>query len=189
MVTTNDPNLAKRVNMLRNHGATISEEQRHHGPKPYLMPDFPVMGFNYRMTDMQAAVGIVQLGKLDRLINEREHYAAFYNQQLAEVFWLQTPQAPSGYKHGWQAYVCYVNEDLAPAPRNDLMEILQNKGIHTRPGTHAIHMLSYYRERFGYSPEDFPVSRDCAEKTIALPLHNQMTPDDYDYVVQILKGL
>ena len=70
-MTTNDAALAERMNQLRNHGATISEEQRHHGPQPYLLPEFNLLGFNYRMTDLQGAVGLVQLRKLDRFIEER----------------------------------------------------------------------------------------------------------------------
>ncbi len=76
MVTTNDDKLAERAKILRNHGASISEEERHSGPRPYLLPDFDVMGFNYRMTDLQGALGLVQLSKLDRFIDERAAGAA-----------------------------------------------------------------------------------------------------------------
>ena len=69
MVTTNNDQLAEQMNMLRNHGASISEEQRHHGPKPYILPDFNLLGFNYRMTDLQGAVGLVQLEKMEQFIS------------------------------------------------------------------------------------------------------------------------
>src|SRR5437870_598029 len=75
MITTADGNLAQRMEMLRNHGATVSEELRHSGRKPYLLPDFNLIGFNYRMTDLQASVGLVQLAKLDRFIAERHDMA------------------------------------------------------------------------------------------------------------------
>src|SRR5262245_24409381 len=78
MLTTNDPALAARAEILRNHGASASEEARHHGPKPYLLADFNVLGFNYRMSDLQGAVGAVQLTKLDRFIDERNHWASRY---------------------------------------------------------------------------------------------------------------
>ena len=71
MVTTNNDQLAEKISMLRNHGASVSEEQRHHGPRPYILPDFNLMGFNYRMTDLQGAVGVVQLKKIDQFIDER----------------------------------------------------------------------------------------------------------------------
>ena len=75
MVTTNNDQLAEQMNMLRNHGASISEEQRHHGPKPYILPDFNLLGFNYRMTDLQGAVGLVQLEKMEQFISERQRWA------------------------------------------------------------------------------------------------------------------
>ena len=189
MVTTADAELAERMNQLRNHGATLSEEQRHHGPRPYLLPEFNLLGFNYRMTDLQGAVGLVQLGKLDGFIDERARWAEYYCDQLAGIDWLRLPSAPAGGRHGWQAFVTYIDPAKAPMPRNDMMEILQAKGISTRPGTHAVHMLAYYRDRFGFNPEDFPGARDCNDHTMAIPLHNRMTAEDYAYVVEAIRQL
>ena len=189
MVTTADAELAERMNQLRNHGATLSEEQRHHGPRPYLLPEFNLLGFNYRMTDLQGAVGLVQLGKLDGFIDERARWAEYYCDQLAGIDWLRLPSAPAGGRHGWQAFVTYIDPAKAPMPRNDMMEILQAKGISTRPGTHAVHMLAYYRDRFGFNPEDFPGARDCNDHTMAIPLHNRMTAEDYAYVVAAIRQL
>jgi dTDP-4-amino-4,6-dideoxygalactose transaminase len=189
MVTTHDDALAARVEMLRNHGASVSEEQRHRGPRPYLMAEFNLLGYNYRMTDLQGAVGLVQLGKLDRFIAERQHWADYYASELAAVPWLRMPKVPSGWTHGWQAYVCYVDERKAPRARNDIMEELQNRGISTRPGTHAVHMLGYYQRRFGLQADAFPAGRDCDGYTIALPLHNRMSPDDFAHVVASIRAL
>jgi perosamine synthetase len=189
MVTTNNAALAERMNQLRNHGASISEEQRHRGPRPYLLPDFNLLGYNYRMTDLQAAVGLVQLGKLDAFIDERARGAAFYREQLAGLDWLRLPEELPGGRHGWQAFVTYVDPNRAPMPRNDLMECLQTQGIATRPGTHAVHMLSFYRQRFNLAPEDFPGARDCNDHSMAIPLHNQMNEGDYHYVVDCLQAI
>jgi dTDP-4-amino-4,6-dideoxygalactose transaminase len=189
MVTTRDSKLAERMNQLRNHGASISEEERHHGPRPYLLADYDQLGFNYRMTDLQGAVGLVQLGKLDAFINERAKWAAWYREQLSDIGWLSLPEAPPSSRHGWQAFVTYVDPAKAPAPRNILMEGLQKRGIATRPGTHAIHMLGVYKERFGIKPEDFPAARDCNDHSMAIPLHNRMSEEDFDYVVESLREL
>ena len=183
MVTTNDDELAARLDCLRNHGAGISEEQRAQGPAPYRLPDFDVVGFNYRMTDLQGALGLVQLGRLDALVREREEWAAFYSRELAQVAWLRTPVVPEEYKHGWQSYVCFVDETISPLSRNALMEQLHSRGVSTRPGTHTVPTLGYYSRRYGVAPEDFPGARDCHDKSIALPLHNQMSAEDYEYVV------
>ncbi|TMJ00624.1 MAG: DegT/DnrJ/EryC1/StrS family aminotransferase [Alphaproteobacteria bacterium] len=189
MVTTNDSQLADTANKLRNHGAAISEEQRHKGPRPYLLAEFNLLGFNYRMTDLQGAVGVVQLAKLDRFIAERDKWAAWYIDELSSVPWLRMPIRPTDGTHAWQAFVVFVDAEGAPSPRNDIMEQLQRAGISTRPGTHAVHLLGYYRERFGLTPEDYPGARDCDACTMAIPLHNRMSADDYRYVVDTLKKI
>lgn len=188
MITTNNSDLFEKVSMLRNHGAAISEEQRHRGPKPYLLPEFDVLGYNYRMTDLQGAVGIVQLSKLEGFIQERQKWAEYYCENLKEIDWLVMPYIPSDGRHAWQSFVTYVNPDKAPFERNQIMERLQSVGISTRPGTHAVHLLSYYRKRFGLKPDDYPGARDCDANTMAIPLHNRMSPEDYAYVVECLKA-
>jgi len=189
MLTTDDDALAERANMLRNHGASISEEQRHAGPRPYFLPEFNLLGFNYRMTDIQGAIGQVQLGKLDSMLKERQRWADYYRAELADVPWLRTPTVPVDHEHGWQAYVCWVDESRAPHSRNELMEALESRGVATRPGTHAVHMLGYYRDRFGFDPDLFPGARDCDRYTMTIPLHNQMTAEDYGYVVDAIREL
>jgi dTDP-4-amino-4,6-dideoxygalactose transaminase len=189
MVVTNDSDLAGRADVLRNHGASISEEQRHHGPQPYLLPAFDELGFNYRMTDVQAAIGLVQLGKLDVFISERDRWARFYREQLSDIPWLRQPLTPNDGAHAWQAYVTYVDPQHAPLPRNEIMAGLHQRGVATRPGTHAVHMLGYYRKHFGYEPNDLPGARDCERNTMAIPLHNRMNEDDYRYVVDCIKDV
>src|SRR5579884_4307707 len=121
MLVTNDSALAAHADVLRNHGASVSEEQRHHGPQPYLLAEFDDLGFNYRMTDIQAAIGLVQLGKLDRFVDERDRGARFYREALGELGWLRLPDSPSDGRHAWQAYVTYVDPREAPLSRNELM--------------------------------------------------------------------
>ena len=189
MVTTADAALAERINQLRNHGASISEEQRHHGPRPYLLPEFNLLGFNYRMTDLQGAVGVVQLGKLGRYLADRDRWAGYYHQQLSDLSWLRLPKIPEHGVHGWQSFVCFVDPDRAPAPRNEIMSRLLEQGIHTRPGTHAVHLLGYYRDRLGLRPDDCPIARACDAQTMAIPLHNKMSADDFKYVVDALMSI
>lgn len=189
MITTNDDALAEKLGILRNHGASISEEQRHHGPRPYILPDFDVCGYNYRMTDLQGAVGVVQLAKLDRFINERENWAQYYRNELSDIEWLSLPEFPADYKHGWQSFVTLVDESKAPFSRNKIMEKLQEMGISTRPGTHAVHMLNFYSQKYNIRPEDFPGARIANDHSMAIPLHNRMTKEDFEYVVQSLKQI
>ncbi|MCX8081228.1 MAG: DegT/DnrJ/EryC1/StrS family aminotransferase [Bacteroidia bacterium] len=184
MLTTNDDELAEKLNRLRNHGASVSEEQRHKGPRPYILPAFEIVGYNYRMTDLQGAVGVVQLKKLDAFIEERNYWATYYTENLSKIKWLKTPYIPEGYKHGWQSYVLLIDEAKSPMKRNELMEYLQQKGISTRPGTHAVHMLDVYKRMFGYCEDDFPNAKTANNCSIAIPLHNRMTKEDYEHVVE-----
>ena len=189
MITTNDDNLADLMGMLRNHGASISEEQRHHGAKPYMLPDFNLMGYNYRMTDLQGAVGVVQIKKLDKFIDQRQKWAEFYSSELKDVKWLRMPSQEAGFKHGWQSFVTFVDESKAPAKRNEIMELLQQQGISTRPGTHAVHMLNFYKEKYGLIAEDYPGAMAANNYSMAIPLHNRMSEEDFKYVVSVIKSL
>ncbi len=189
MITTNDDHLADIMGMLRNHGASISEEQRHHGAKPYMLPDFNLMGYNYRMTDLQGAVGVVQIKKLDKFIDERQKWAEFYTSELKEVKWLRMPSQVAGFKHGWQSFVTFVDESKAPASRNEIMELLQQQGISTRPGTHAVHMLNFYKEKYELASEDYPGAMAANNYSMAIPLHNRMSEEDFKYVVSVIKSL
>lgn len=189
MLTTNDDALASYIDKLRNHGASISEELRHHGPKPYILSAFEMIGYNYRMTDIQGAVGIVQLKKLDQFIDERQKWADYYEEGLKNIAWLSTPKVTAGYKHGWQSYVTFVDEAKAPMKRNDIMEILQQQGISTRPGTHAVHMLDVYSKLFNIHPQDFPNAFKADQYSMSIPMHNRMVKEDFDYIIAALKAV
>lgn len=201
IVTTTDADLAERIEVLRNHGASVSEEQRHRGPRPHVLPEFDVLGFNYRMTDLQGAIGLVQLGRLDGFVAERHRLAQRYVATLAEFEWIVPPPGLPSVEtgtevdptsrtssvHGLQAFVTRVVPERAPIARDALMDALQIAGIATRPGTHAVHRLGYYRERFGLAADDYPGARDSELDSMALPLHNQMTEQDVDRVVAAIR--
>lgn len=189
MLTTNDDTIAIHLDRLRNHGASISEEQRHHGPKPYILSAFEMVGYNYRMTDIQGAIGIVQLSKLDKFIDERQHWAEYYAEQLKDISWLKTPVVPAGYKHGWQSYVTYIDESKSPLKRNGIMEYLQQNGISTRPGTHAVHMLDVYANMYNIEPKDFPEAYKADQFSMSIPMHNKMVKEDFDYIIYHLKEI
>lgn len=186
MLTSNDVSLMTKAEKLRNHGSEVSEEQRHQGPQPFLLPDFNLLGFNYRMTDLQGAIGVIQLAKLDAFINERQTWADFYAGALSDIEWLSLPARPQEGRHAWQAFVTRVHPDV---DRNRVMAQLHEAGIATRPGTHAVHTLGYYQDAFGWTDVDFPSSRDCQATTMAIPLHNRMAERDYEYVVETLRAV
>ena len=185
MITTNDSALAENLLRLRNHGASIPEEIRHRSPHPYEVPEFDEVGFNLRMTDLQGAVGLEQLKKLNQFIADRAQWAEWYFRELAGFDWIRCPIEPEQGRHGWQAFVTWIDSENAPVSRNELMDRLHARGIATRPGTHAVHDLGAYR----HNDVQCPISRECAAQTMALPFHNNMTPHDYERVGYALKDL
>jgi dTDP-4-amino-4,6-dideoxygalactose transaminase len=188
MVTTDDASLARRVATLRNHGASPADPGSGSAP-PFLLPPIDVLGFNYRMTDLQGAIGLVQLGRLDALIDERAGWARWYCDALADLDWLSLPREPGDGRHAWQSFVVRVDPDRAPIQRNAVMQALDDSGIACRPGTHAIHMLDYYRRTFGLTDTMLPGARDCALNTMAIPLHNRMSGSDFRRVADALHAL
>ena len=198
MITTQSAELADKLRRLRDHGAAMSDLQRHLGAKPYLLADHPDAGYNQRMTDLQAALGSAQMDRAADIITERQRLAARYDQAFADLDWLQTPTKRQGDAHGYQSYPCLFQPERAKAAaqsantaeikainaaRNSWMEQLQQQGISTRPATHAVHMLDFYRQKYQLKPEDFPnafVANDCS---ISLPLFHGMTEAEQDFVI------
>jgi perosamine synthetase len=197
MITTNDEDVMNRLKMLRDHGAEITDLQRHLGPRPYLLADHPVAGFNQRMTDFQAALGSAQMKRANEILSERKKLATFYDFSFQEVQWLRTPPREAYSGHGFQSYAClFEPEELnlnslskLNSLRNSFMDKLNKCGISTRPATHAVHMLSFYKEKYKLTPKDFPnafIANDCS---ISFPLFNGMQQSEQDYVVsRVLDG-
>lgn len=192
MITTQNDALAEKLRRLRDHGAAMTDLQRHIGARPYLLADHPDAGYNQRMTDLQAALGAAQMDRAQAIIDERRRLAAVYDQAFAKLPWLKAPVNPEGYGHGYQSYPClFQPEPIAPhsvkrvnAKRNEWMDRLQQAGISTRPATHAVHMLSFYSEKYDLKPEDFPMAYAANDCSISLPLFHGMTEAEQQYVIE-----
>lgn len=191
MITTEDKALAEQLRRLRDHGAVMSDLQRHLGARPYLLADHSEAGFNQRMTDIQAALGSAQMLRSEAIIAERQRLASRYTTAFKELLWLRPQVVSAGAIHGYQSYACMF-EPEAPttssvgrihAARNQWMDDLLKIGISTRPATHAVHMLSYYRRRYGVDPSEFLGAFLANECSIAFPLYNGMTDEEQDYVI------
>jgi perosamine synthetase len=195
MVTTNDDALGIKLRALRDHGAAMSDLQRHLGAKPYLLPEFPYSGYNYRMTDIQASIGVPQMKRAGQILARRRKIALKYDELIADIPWLQSPARPAGTEHAFQAYVClFMPDDLSletvsiiNTERNQFMEYLQNLGISTRPGTHAVHSLCYYKEKYGVKIEDYPNSWMADQGTIAFPLFPSLSDEEFEYIAAALR--
>jgi dTDP-4-amino-4,6-dideoxygalactose transaminase len=161
----------------------------------FLLADYNHLGYNYRMTDIQGALGSAQMERARWIIAERSRRARLYDEMLAETKWLQIPVVPEGYVHGYQAYVCLFqpeepslgNVARLNEQRNKLMVELEEKGIATRQGTHAPVIQGYYSEKYGLRPEQFPNAYIADRLSLTLPLYVQMTEAEQALVVNELQ--
>ncbi len=203
MVTTNDSNLAKKIMTLRDHGASKTDLQRHLGAKPYLLADHPLPGYNFRMTDIQGALGSAQMKRANDICSERKKLAKNYHSALTNIQKLQLTIPESHISHGYQSYVClfYPEEvhqalknkdrrelEIIGERRNEFMDYLQGEGISTRPGTHAVHMLSYYKNSYNLKDTDFFSSFAANNCSISIPLFHGMSELEQSYVIDKIKA-
>ncbi len=191
MITTNDDDLADKLKSMRNHGAHLSDFQRHNGSKPYELPEFPYMGFNFRMTDFQGAIGSTQMDRANVIAESRNRIAIKYYEAFKGIDWLKTPSVYEGAVHGYQSYVCLFepepitlnNIERINKQRNDFMKYLHESGISTRPGTHSVHNTTYYRQKYGIKPEDYFSSLAAEMCSIALPIYTELKDEDLNYIL------
>ncbi len=184
MVTTNRKDLADRVKCLRNHGATGLAFGADPS-KPYTMSTFDMLGFNLRMSDIQAAVGVAQMAKLDRLLAERRRIALRYSELMSDIEEIIVPADDPG--HTYQSYVIRLRAGGRDR-RNSIMERLAEKNIQTRPGTHAVHRLGYYANKYGLRAEQFPNACCAEDTTITLPIFPGMTDEQQIFVVNNIRA-
>ncbi|CAN5364134.1 DegT/DnrJ/EryC1/StrS family aminotransferase [soil metagenome] len=183
MVTTNRQDLADKVQSLRNHGSTGMPENEPQGP--WTMATFDRLGYNLRLSDIQAAVGVAQMAKLDKQLTERRNAAYVYSRLLAEIEEVVLPTAIEVSGHSFQSYVTRIKSGREQ--RNNIMIKLSEQGIQTRPGTHAVHRLGYYREKYALKAEDFPIAAMCEDTTMTLPIFPGITEVQQQQVVSIIK--
>lgn len=180
MITTNDKRIYEKSTMIRSHGASVSDLARHES-KDIIFEEYDCLGYNYRMTDIQASIGLEQVKKLSRVLEMRRELAERYNDLLNTIDKVTVPFVPKGLKHTYQSYIIKIEGKN----RNQVMQELLEKGIATRRGIMAIHTEPYYVKRFGKI--SLPVTEDAVEKTIVIPLFPGMTEEEQDYVVKHLK--
>jgi dTDP-4-amino-4,6-dideoxygalactose transaminase len=174
IITSNDSKLVRRLRALRNHGQDPEASS----------PDFIMPGLNYRMTEFQAALGLSQMRKLDRIIASRRRLAAFYNQLLEERP-LQVPVVSPGNKSAYQSYVVLLPERFA-VRRDGLVASLKNKGVESSIGTCHMPITTYYRARYGHQIGDFPVTDHVFARSLTLPLYETLSEQGQRQVVNSL---
>jgi len=196
MITTSDDSLAALCRTLRDHGASKTDLERHHQQYSFLLAEYKHLGFNFRLTDIQGALGVAQMRKADRIQAGRKAVGEWYDDLLADIDWLSLPFSHPDYGHGIQSYVCLFQPEYPSLDtverlfdrRNAMMATLEAQGIITRQGTHAPPHLAYYRDKYGYQPNDFPNAYLAERVSISLPVYAGMTPSECEQVVAALKA-
>lgn len=182
MVTTDDARWAARLRRLREHGMNASAAERHASTKPVL-ESYLEVGYNYRMTDVQAAIGLVQLQKLDAMIARRRELAARYDALLHDVPGLTPVSDPAHGQSNFQSYWLLLDEDF-PAGRDDLLAALAAAGISARRGIMAAHLEPAYAD---HPCAPLPVTERISRDSLILPLFHTMTDAQQDRVVAALR--
>jgi dTDP-4-amino-4,6-dideoxygalactose transaminase len=184
MLTTSDPELDRKFRLLRQHGMSVPDTVRHRA-KSVIFEEYPILGFNYRMTDIQAAVGRVQLGRLPRFLDRRVWLAERYTRAIREVPGLEPPFVPDWTRPNYQSYPVRVRIEY-PLGRDELMQDLLDRGISTRRGIMNAHQEPAYADGGGVVLPNSEMARD---EVILLPLYDAIEQADLGYVIDSLYEL
>jgi perosamine synthetase len=185
MITTNDDKLTERLRSLRQHAMTVSDVARHNA-KSVVLESYDEVGYNFRMTDMQAAIGVVQLGRVEGFIQRRRAFAGRYTEGLLRIGWLIPPSEPAGSRHNFQSYMARLAKD-APTSRDELMQALLDRGISTRRGIMASHREVPYRS--ARWDGKLAETNAATDESIILPLFHQMTEEEQIFVLDSIREI
>jgi perosamine synthetase len=180
MITTQDAEVAERLRRLRQHAMDVSDLARH-GATDVVIEHYPERGWNARMTDMQAALGLCQLELLDEILDERRRLADRYTAALEQLPWLEPPYEPEYAQRTWQSYAVRVLPG-SPVDRTELMRLLLQDGVATRRGVMASHQEQAYAGLDVLLPHTDAVTKE----TFMLPLFPGLSDDEQDYVIACL---
>jgi perosamine synthetase len=183
MVVTDDPHIALLCRSMCNQGrgeagVWLSHER---------------LGFNYRMDELSAALGVAQMGRIDGIIEKRSRVARMYQERLSRIPGVRVPYVrPEVTRMSWFVYVIRVTADAKgpskqAAIRDGLLRFLSENGVGCRPYFTPIHLQPFYREMFGYKEGDYPVTELLGRTSIAIPFHGNLTPEEVEYVAQVLE--
>lgn len=183
MISTNSEDIAVKLRLLRQHGMSVNDLARHNS-KQVIVEEYPIIGYNYRLTDLQAAIGIEQLKKLPEIIRKRRELAGNYNNAFSDGGFLIPPFIPEYANPNYQSYCVYFNQE-GNIKRDNLMRCLLEKGIATRRGIMSVHREKPYRNISKHL--DLKNSEYASDNAIILPLYPQMTMAEQEFVIDNIK--
>lgn len=180
MITTSNPEWDRQFRLWRQHGMSVPDTVRH-GARQVIFESYPILGYNYRLTDIQAAVGREQLKRLPEIIERRRFLAGRYRELLADVPGIGLPEEPTWARSNWQSYCVRLPNGC---DQRRVMQFMLDRGVATRRGIMCIHREEAYADVPG--PWPLPESERAQDHSIILPLYHQMTEEDQNYVVEVL---
>ena len=183
VITTDSKEYAEKITALRQHYMTVSDLARHKTGS-IIFESYPEIGYNFRMSDVQAAIGIAQMDKLDMVLMKRAAIANAYNKAFVGHPYLDVPYVPAGYKHNYQSYLLKVKNE-SPVRREEIMTRLAGAGIATRRGIMAIHQEPAYAS--AKTIINLSVTEECALSTMTIPLYPQMNKAEVNSVISEIK--
>jgi len=187
-ITTNNPGLYEKLLLLRNHGITREPRQLTNHPGPWYY-EMHLLGFNYRLTDLQAALGLSQLKKLDRFVQRRREIVQRYNTAFKSVPWLTIPYEQKGVFSAFHLYVLRFDFNKINRSRLQVMEILKKKNIGTQVHYIPIHTQPYYQRRYHYHRGGFPNAENYYQQALSIPLYPKLTDEQVQYVIESILEL
>ncbi|MBT6050252.1 MAG: DegT/DnrJ/EryC1/StrS family aminotransferase [Lentimicrobiaceae bacterium] len=180
MLTTNNPSYDRQFKLLRQHAMSIPDTERHNAKK-MIFEEYLTTAFNYRMTDIQAAVGIEQLKKIPEMIQSRRAIDKLYRKLLKDIKWLRLPVQPVYARSNWQSYPARVRPD-APVSRNELMQYLMDNGVSSRPGIMNAHQEKPY-SKHNY---ELPESDKARDEVILFPIYKGLEENDVKVISDLI---
>lgn len=183
IITTNDNELYEKLKLFRSHGITQTDYSVAHGDWYYEMVD---IGYNYRMNDIQATLGLSQLGKLNGFIERRREIAGLYNDKLADISGIILPKQCDDVDSGWHLYMIQIDSENVPTPRKEVFDKMRAANI----GVHVHYIPVYwhpYYEKLGYERGICPIAESWYEQALTLPIHPGMIDEDVGDVVRVLR--
>ncbi len=188
MLTTNDADRADRARMMSLHGLSRDAWNRYSTEGSWYY-EILAPGFKYNLTDIAAALGLAQLRKCEKFSKTRERYAALYHEGFRDLPEIITPQAAPHVQHAWHLYVIQLDLNRLRISRGEFIRRLQQLGIGCSVHFIPLHLHPYYRDMWGYSPNDFPVSSTVFQRIVSLPLYPKMTEGDIERVIESVRRL
>lgn len=189
MVTTANDEYAKRIKTMRLHGISRDIWDRYTASKPNWYYEVVAPGYKYNLSDVASSIGIHQLRKAERFRKRREDIAERYTNAFHGLPVIPPPRPPEGDVHSWHLYVIRLRLEMLRIDRNRFIELMGEKGIGTSVHFIPLHLHPYWKEKYGFRPEDFPVALETFRCCVSLPIYTRMTDADVERVIASVKEI